>query len=396
MRMVPPSRPSLLSYGRQSVTEEDIDAVVSVLRSSSLTQGSKIAEFESELAKFCGARFATVVNSGTAALHIACLAAEIGKQDEVITSPITFVASSNSVFYCGGTPIFADIEVDTVLIDPLEVEKKITERTRAVLPVHFAGQSADLEKLAQIVKAAETRQGQKIYIIEDAAHALGATYRGSRVGSCAYSDMTIFSFHPVKHITTGEGGAVLTNDPRLHRRLQLFRSHGITRDLDLLEDLSTQPWGYEQHELGFNYRLTDFQCALGLSQLKKVRDFVSRRRQIAQHYREAFSNLPYVGILKDYSDRENSYHLFVILLDFETMKGRTAIMERLRSDAGLITQVHYIPVHTQPYYKKRLGLGLGSFPKAENYYQQCLSVPIFPAMTESDVERVIEAVRKLG
>lgn len=384
----------ILPYGRQEITEADIQAVVDVMRGSHLTQGPKIAEFEAVLAKACGAKYAVAVNSGTAALHIACLAARIGEGDEVITSPITFVASSNCAFYTGATPVFADVTEDTGLIDPKEIEKKITARTSAIIPVHLTGQPADMDAITRIAKDAERKHGKKVYVIEDAAHALGATFDGKPVGSGQHSDMTILSFHPVKHVTTGEGGAVLTNDPALYRRLQLFRSHGITRDLDLLEDLSHQPWGYEQHELGFNYRLTDLQCALGISQMKRLEAFVSRRQTIAAKYREFFADVPGVKMLRELPGRANSYHLFVLLLDFQVLGGRAKVVNELR-DRGLITQIHYIPVHLQPYYKKRLGTKRGDFPRAEAYYERCLSIPMFPAMTDADVERVCHEIKDL-
>jgi len=384
----------ILPYGRHTISEADIEAVVEVLRGSNLTQGPKIGEFEAILAKSCGAKYAVAVNSGTAALHIACLAAGIKSGDEVITSPITFVASSNCALYCDAKPIFADVDETTALIDVHEVEKKVSARTRAIIPVHFAGQSVDMDQIARIAKEAERKHGHKVYVIEDAAHALGATYAGKPVGSGLFSDMTILSFHPVKHVTTGEGGAVLTNDLALYRKLQLFRSHGITRDLDMLEDLSHQPWGYEQHELGFNYRLTDVQCALGISQMQRLEAFVTRRREIAARYREFFADLPEVGMLKDLPDRSNSFHLFVVLLDFEALGGRASVVNHLR-DRGLYTQIHYIPVHTQPYYKKTLGHRSGDFPRAEAYYKRCLSIPMFPGMTDADVERVCREIKDL-
>lgn len=385
----------MLPYGRQWISEEDIQTVVETLRGTNLTQGPKIAEFEQALASFCGAKYAVVVNSGTSALHISCLAAGIQAGDEVITSPITFVASANCAFYCGAKPVFADIESETALIDPIEIEKKINSNTRAIIPVHFTGQSAKMEQISSLVKSAEKKWGKKIYLIEDAAHALGATDHEKKIGSCSHSDMTILSFHPVKHITTAEGGAVLTNDPELYQRLQLFRSHGITRELGLLQDRSNQPWGYEQHELGYNYRLPDLLCALGISQLKRLPSFLERRRQIASRYRQAFSDIKGVGLLVDRPEQQNAYHLFIILLNFQNLGGRNLFMNQLQQESGIITQVHYIPAHTQPYFKKKLGTRWGDFPKAENYYEKCLSIPMYPAMTDPDVERVIAEIKKL-
>lgn len=377
-----------LSYGGQCLDEEDVKAVLEAVRNKHLTQGPTIAEFEEKLASACGARYAVAVNSGTSALHIACLAAGVGEGDEVITSPITFVASANCAFYCGAKPVFADIISETALIDPIEVAKKMNRNTKAVIPVHFAGQSADMAAIQKLSTEHSQKTGKKVFIIEDAAHALGATYKDSKVGSCEYSDMTILSFHPVKHITTLEGGAVLTNDKNLYERLSLFRSHGITRDSNVLESQEFLPWGYEQVELGFNYRITDVQCALGLSQLKKLPKFLEKRREMAERYRKELNGLE-IEFLKNNADSLNAYHLFVILL--EPTK-RQSVLLNLR-ERGIFTQVHYIPVHTQPYFKKKLNTKWGDFPKAEAYFRKCLSIPLFPAMSNDDFDRVVSELK---
>ena len=384
----------ILSYGRQWINDDDIQAVVETLKGGFLTQGPLVGEFEKKLAAQAGAKYAVVANSATSCLHIAVLAAGITQGDEVITSPITFVASSNAAFYCGATPVFVDVEKETAIIDVNLLRSKVNSNTRAIIPVHFAGQSADMKRINQIAQEATRRYGKKVYVIEDAAHGLGGTYGDKPIGSCEYSDMAVYSFHPVKHITTCEGGAVLTNDDELYRLLTMYRSHGITRDPKVIEDSSTAPWGYEQHVLGFNYRLPDVQCALGISQLKRLPQFVSRRREIAQMYRKAFSEFGDVGFLEDNDLGNHAFHLFVVLLPYEKLGGRSQVMMKLR-ERGLVTQVHYIPVHTQPYYKKNLGTKFGDFPNAEDYYKSCLSIPMFPAMTDEDVHRVVGEIKDL-
>ncbi len=381
----------LLPYGRQWIDEDDIAAVVETLRSPHLTQGPKVAEFERELCKLTGARYAVAVNSATSGLHIACLAAGLKPGDEAIAPPITFVATTNAVLYCGAKPVFADIDSDTVLIRPDQVTARITAKTRAILPVHFAGQSANMEALQIIAQEAQKKHGHKVYVIEDAAHAIGGRYKDSPIGSCKYSDMAVLSFHPVKHITTGEGGAVLTNDPELYRKLCLFRSHGVTRDDDMIEDHSLLPWGYEQHELGYNYRITDIQCALGISQMKKLQRFVERRQEIVRAYDQAFANHWTIHPLVNKESNGHAYHLYVIRADFEKAGGRNTVMTKLR-ERGVITQVHYIPVHTQPYYRKHAGTRHGDHPHAEAHFRQCLSIPLFPSMKNEDVSWVTQSL----
>lgn len=391
---VEPQRESVfIPYGKQSIEADDIRAVVNVLSAERVTQGPKVEEFESALAEYCNAKYTVAVNSGTSALHIACLAAGIEEGDEVITSPITFVASANCAVYCGATPIFGDIDRWTYNISSEGIETRITERTKAVIPVHFAGQSCDMEVIQQIVKAAEKKYGNKIYIIEDACHALGSLYRAKKVGSCAYSDMAVMSFHPVKHITTGEGGAVLSNDESLDRKLRLLRSHGITnRTFELVASNSKDPWYYEQVDLGYNYRITDIQCALGLSQLRKLPRIIARRREIVDKYNASFVGLQFIQTPFEAAECRSNFHLYVLLFNFEKMgKGRAQIMTEL-NDKGIKTQVHYIPVHTQPYFKKRFGTNWGNCPNAEQYYQRCLSIPLYPTMSDHDMELVIEAI----
>ncbi len=395
----------LLSYGKQSIDLVDIQAVIEVLRSVNLTQGPKIAEFESALCDKVGARFAVAFNSGTSALHSACLAAGISPGDEVITSPNTFVASANCAVYCGARPVFADIDPDTYNISPEMISKKITICTKAVIPVHFAGQSCDMEAVQQVKKDAEKKYGQKIYIIEDACHALGSLYKDRNVGCCAFSDMAAMSFHPVKHITTGEGGVVFTNDETLYKKLKLFRSHGITSDLrefanddlayqpeDLGQRALVNPWYYEQVALGHNYRITDIQCALGLSQLRKLDMFTKRRREIVNRYNNAFKNVEFVHIPYEDKNCDSNFHLYVLLFNFEKIGiNRAQFMLELRR-RGIQTQVHYIPVHLQSFYRKRFGTNWGDCPNAEKYYSKCLSIPLYPDMTQEDVKRVIREI----
>ena len=406
---------NFIPYGRQDIEEEDIQAVVEVLKSRYLTQGPKVAEFESALASRTGARFSVAVNSGTSALHIACLAAGVGCDDEVITTPNTFVASANCVVFCGGKPIFADIDPQIYNISPREIEKKITPKTKAVIPVHFAGQSCDMQHIRNIVQAAEKKYGHKIFIIEDASHALGSRYKDYSVGACNFSDMAVMSFHPVKHITTAEGGAVLTNDAELSKKLKLFRSHGISNSPEDIiykdqafnmgkekvskisgrEDPVLNPWYYEQIFLGYNYRITDLQCALGISQLKRFESFRKRRREIVNRYNDAFKNIPTIKIPFESKDCDSNFHLYVLLFDFPKIgMSRAQFMFSLR-ERGIQTQVHYIPVHTQPFYQDKFKTRWGDCPWAEGYYQKCLSLPLFPAMRDENVDQVIREVKAL-
>jgi len=392
-----------ISYGRQFVDEDDMAAVVDVLQSEWLTQGPNTAEFESALCNIVDAGFAVAVNSGTSALHIACLAAGVKEGDEVITSPITFVASANCAVYCGGNPVFADIDPKTYNISPGEIEKRITDKTKAIIPVHFAGQCCDMEVIQQIVSDAEKKYGRNIYIIEDACHALGSKYKGNEVGSCVFSDMAVMSFHPVKHITTGEGGVVFTNDEKLDKKLKRLRSHGITSDPEefISKDLafssynSPNPWYYEQQVLGYNYRITNIQCALGLSQLKKLEKFRKRRREIVNQYNAVFKDLEFLQIPFEDQNCDSNFHLYVLLFDFEGIGiDRARFMLSLR-EKGFYTQVHYIPVHLQHYYRKNFKTDWGDCPNAEAYYKKCLSIPLFPAMTKIEVEKTIHEIKDI-
>lgn len=379
-----------IPYASQWIGDDDVLAVSYALKSEYLTQGPKVEEFEKQLCDYCGSKYAVAVNSGTSALHIACMAAGISHNDEVITSPITFVASSNCVLYCGGKPVFADIQGDTINIDPGEIRNRITPRTKAIIPVHFAGQPCDMEEIKQIADE------NKLFVIEDAAHALGAEYRSTqhaahkriKIGSCAHSDMTCLSFHAVKHITTGEGGAVLTNDEKLYRKLKMLRTHGITRDSADLINKNEGAWHYEMQQLGFNYRITDFQCALGISQLKKADQFIERRRQIAKKYNEELENINGLTIPSTNLLNTSSWHLYVIRIE----NNRKKVFETLRNK-GIGVNVHYIPVYLQPYYNN-LGYQNGSCPKAEKYYESAISLPLFPKMKDADVLKVVKAVRE--
>lgn len=374
-------------YGKQSISPDDIKEVVGVLKSDYLTQGPAIQKFEDAICSYTGARYAVSVANGTAALHLAALAAGVKPGVEAVTSPITFVASSNCILYCGGTVRFADIDSETACIDPSEIKKQITNRTKLIIPVHFAGQPCDMEKIASIAKE------KKLLVIEDAAHAIGSLYKGTKIGSSAYSDMTIFSFHPVKTITTGEGGIITTNSESLYQELLMLRSHGITKDrLQLGKDKGE--WYHEMQCLGYNYRMTDIQAALGISQLKRLDDFVGRRREIVALYKTLLNNDDRFGFLAEKDDSYSAFHLCPLLINFEIVrKDKREIFSELKKE-GLFLQVHYIPVHSQPYYKK-LGFKPGDYPKAESYYQSTLSLPLYPALKDSDVKYIVKIIKKV-
>jgi len=379
-----PVRNTLLPYGHQCIDEDDIKAVVDVLRSDWLTTGPKVAEFEKRFAEMVGAKYAVAVNSGTAALHAAAFAAGIGPGNEVITTSMTFAASANCVLYCGGHPVFADVEADTLLLDPSCVESKVSPKTKAIIAVDYAGQPCDYDALKKITD----RHG--LILIADACHALGATYKNRKVGTLA--DMTVFSFHPVKHITTGEGGMVVTDNPDFAVKLRAFRNHGITTDHRQRE--AEGSWFYEMAELGYNYRLPDINCALGLSQLKKLDKFVARRRQIAALYDSAFADIPALFPLARRDDRKSSYHLYVVGLNLSKLNAsRQQVFGALRAE-NIGVNVHYIPVYWHPYYNK-LGYGKGLCPVAEKAYEEIVTLPLFPAMSDRDAEDVIRAVKKV-
>lgn len=380
-----------ISYGRQTIEKDDIEAVLSALSSDMLTQGPLSAEFEDAIKEYTGAKYAVVCSNGTAALHLACLASGIKSGDGVLTSPITFLASANAALYAGADPIFADIDADSFNISPSEIEKKLkyNRHVKALIPVHFAGLPCDMESIHAIAK----KHGH--LIIEDACHALGASYKGKdgwhRVGSCAHSDMTVFSFHPVKSITTGEGGAVTTNDKALYERLKLLRSHGVTKEREEIGNYEG-PWYYEMQALGYNFRLSDIQSALGISQLKKLDRFIKRRTEIAELYTNLLTKYPFLKIPAKNKDLKSAFHLYPIEISFEEIGASKQALFELMKNIGINLQVHYIPVHLQPYYRKRFGYRKGDFPAAEKFYSKEVSLPIYPLLTDEEAGAVAEAL----
>ena len=381
-----PVRERLLPYGRQSLDDADVQAVVEVLKSDWLTTGPKIAEFEERFAEWVGARHAVSFSSGTAALHGAAFTAGLGPGDEAITTPMTFCATANCILYQGATPVFADVSADTLNLDPNEVSKKTSSKTKAIIAVDYAGHPVALDELGQLAKA----QVKRALLIEDASHALGAEYRGKRAGSIA--DMTVFSFHPVKHLTTGEGGMVAANDARLAETLRRFRNHGISSEARLRQE--SGQWFYEMVLLGFNYRLTDIACALGLSQLEKLAANLARRREIAAQYAEAFRDLPAIVLPAVREGVNPAWHLYPVRLNLEMLAvGRREIFRALRAE-NIGVNVHYIPVHQHPYYRERFKSKEG-YPVAEDAYERLISLPMFHSMTAQDVEDVIHALGKV-
>lgn len=379
-------RTSFLPYGRQQIDDDDVAAVVEVLRSDWLTTGPKVDEFERAFAECVGAEHAVAVSNGTAALHCAAYAAGIGTGDEVIVSPMTFAASANCVLYQGGTPVFADVEPGTLLLDPEQVAAKVTARTKAIVAVDYAGQPCDYDAL----RAVADRHG--LVLIADACHAVGGSYRGRSVGTLA--DLSTFSFHPVKHMTTGEGGAITTNDAALADRMRVFRNHGITTDHR--QRAHSGAFFYEMVDLGWNYRITDVQCALGISQIPKLQGWVRRRQEVARRYDQALAEVPFVEPLATVSETEHAYHLYVVRFDLEALgMTRAEIFARLRA-ANIGANVHYIPVHLHPYYRERLGTGPGLCPVAEAAYERIVTLPMFPQMSDADVDYVVETIRGLA
>lgn len=371
----------MIPYGKQTIEEDDIQAVVEVLKSDYLTTGPKIAEFESTVADYVGAKYAVAIANGTAALHAACFAAGIGEGDEVITTPITFAASSNCVLYMGGTPVFADIDSRTYNIDPEDIRRKITDRTKAIIPVHLAGQPCDMEAIRTIAEE------YNLIVIEDGAHALGSEYKGKKVGSL--SPMTTFSFHPVKPVTTGEGGMIVTDDEDFYHRLTLFRSHGITRD-EARMTKAEGPWFYQQLELGYNYRITDIQCALGCTQMKKLDRFISRRRMLAERYNKAFAECENIITPYQLPETNSGWHLYIIQV--KNVDRREAV-EALRRE-GIGVNVHYIPVYFHPYYQKH-GYSHVHCATAEEVYSRMISLPLYPGLTDEEQEEVIRKVKEI-
>ena len=380
----------MIYYGHQHITEKDIQAVERVLHSDWLTQGPAIEAFEKKVANYCGAKYAVAVTNATSALHIACKAAGLGEGDVLWTSPITFTASANCGRYCGADVDFVDIDDKTYNMSVAELRHKLEaaiKKPKVVIPVHLAGQSCDMEA----IKALADEYGFKI--IEDASHATGADYKNTKVGSCRYSDMTVFSFHPVKIVTTGEGGIVLTNNKELYEKLKLYRSHGITRDSDLMTQEADGPWYYQQIELGFNYRMTDMQAALGCSQMDSLDEFVARRRYLVKRYNEKLKNLP---LRTPYQDEATnpSWHIYIIRVDFTKVKlSKKEIFARMR-DSGIVLNLHYIPVHTQPYYQK-LGFQKGDFPVSEKYYEEAITLPLYYDLTDEQQDEVIESLKEV-
>ncbi len=388
----------IIPYGKHYIDEKDIKAVEEVLRYKNLTQGDEVDSFEKEVAKFVGAKYAVAMSSWTAGLHMANLALGIRKGDKVVTSPITFVATSNSVIYCGAEPIFSDIDCDTITICPKKLEQTIKKnpKIKAIIPVHYGGVSCDMESISLLADK------YNLSIIEDAAHALGAKHSdGSMVGSCKYSDMTGFSFHPVKSIAAGEGGMITTNSYSLYKSLLRLISHGINKldDSFINKEASNtngkiNPWYYEMQELGFNYRITDIQCALGKSQLKKLTKFIKRRKELVNQYDIAFKTFKNIEPIQTKNRNQSSHHLYVIRINFEKLNiSRALLMSELRKK-GIITQVHYIPVTSQPYYQKN-GYNSLTYSESLNFYNEALSIPLYYSLTNKDQELVIEILKNL-
>ncbi|MDP8237693.1 MAG: UDP-4-amino-4,6-dideoxy-N-acetyl-beta-L-altrosamine transaminase [Candidatus Hatepunaea meridiana] len=381
-----PVRKNLLSYGRQSIDEGDIKAVVEALRSDWLTTGPSVTAFEEAFAEFVGTRHAVAVNSGTAALHASIFAVGLKPGDEAIIPTITFAASAICVVFQGATPIFADVDPDTLLLDPDQIEEKLTPRTKAVIAVDYTGQPCDYDRIKEVCL------NNELILITDSCHAVGAKYNEQMVGSIG--DLAAFSFHPVKHLTTGEGGMITTDDAEYAERMRRFRNHNIASDFHQRAEAGS--WFYEVVDLGYNYRLTDFQCALGLSQLRKITSWVNRRREIAKRYDEAFADIPAVQPLEVSPKAFHSYHLYIIRLDLAKLNvDRGTIFQALRAE-GIGVNVHYIPAHLHPFYKERFNTGLGQCPVAEEAYDRIITLPMFPAMSDGDVEDVINAVTKVG
>ncbi|HLC96364.1 MAG TPA: UDP-4-amino-4,6-dideoxy-N-acetyl-beta-L-altrosamine transaminase [Candidatus Nanoarchaeia archaeon] len=362
----------MIPYGTQTISEEDIKAVSEALKGDFLSTGPLVLKFEAAFAKYVGSKYAVAVSSGTAALHLSCLASNLKQGDEVITSPMTFVATANAALYCQAKPVFVDVNGDG-LIDESKIEEKISGKTKAIIPVHYSGLPCSMEVIHQIA------QKHNLIVIEDAAHALGAEYKGKKIGSCAYSDMTIFSFHPVKHITTGEGGMITTNSKELYEKLCSLRNHGLMKS-------HKESWLQELEYLGYNYRLTDFQCALGLSQLEHLGGFLKRRKEIAAKYDQAFRNLPITAP----QSKDNSYHLYVIQV--KDSKTRLKLFNHLRKN-DIFCQVHYLPIYQHPYYQ-RLGYKKGLCREAEAFYERILSIPIHPKLTSAQQDFVIEKIKE--
>lgn len=381
-----PTRATPIHYGKQYIDETDVKQVSSVLVSELITTGPQVERVEERLCKLTSAKYAVVVSSGTAALHCACMAAGIKEGDEVITTPLTFAASANCILYCGATPVFADVNPETYNISPSSIRKKINKNTKAIIPVDFTGQAAEYDEIMQIARE------NNLIIIEDAAHSIGTKYNGKPVGS--FADMTIFSFHPVKSVTAGEGGAILTNNREYYEKLLLLRSHCITRDSDSMKNPTGESWYYEQVGLGYNYRMTDFQAALLSSQLDKLEMFSKRRKEIVSAYDAVFSQMPEVTVQKEIPESDTTRHLYILRFNLSMLSAtRKEIFDALFAE-NVRCNVHYIPVYYHPYYQD-LGYEKGLCPEAENIYEEILTLPLYYSMTDEDVSDVIEAVKKV-
>lgn len=373
----------MIPYGKQSIDENDIKTVIDVLRSNYITTGPKIGEFEKKFADYVGSKYAVAVSNGTAALHLACLAVGLGVDDELITTPMTFAASANCALYCGAKPVFVDIN-NNGLIDESKIEEKITKKTKIIIPVHYTGLPCNLEKIREVANK------HNLIIIEDACHALGAKYKDSKIGDCKYSDLAVFSFHPVKHITTGEGGIITTNSTEIYNKLLVLRTHGITNNPDNLFLKNNNPGYYEMQSLGYNYRITDIQCALGISQLKRIGEFVEKRRDIAKKYETAFATFDEIETIPENDEQFNSYHLFIIKVKNQEI--RLNLFNHLKEN-GILCQVHYIPVYLHPYYQK-LGYQKGICPNSELFYEKIVSLPLFPTLKEEEQYFVIKKIKE--
>ena len=383
----------MIYYGKQSIDEADVQSVVEVLNSDFLTQGPVLEQFEKKVAQYCGAKYAVAVTNATSALHIACRAAGLGERDVLWTSPITFTASANCGRYCGADVDFVDIDAATYNMSVDELAKKLRKAKadgrlpKVVVPVHLAGQSCDMKRIHEL----SVEYG--FTVLEDASHAIGADYLDTKVGSCAYSDMTVFSFHPVKIITTGEGGMVLTNNADLYKRLCLYRSHGITRDASLMTQEADGPWYYQQIDLGYNYRMTELQAALGFSQMDRLDEFVARRRYLVSRYNELLQDLPVVTphVLEGANP---SWHLYMVRVDFGRAKlNKVQLFEEMKK-RGIVLNLHYIPVHTQPYYQK-LGFKQGDFPHSEKYYEEIVTLPLYCGLTDEQQDFIVDELKYL-
>lgn len=380
----------MIYYGKQFIDEQDINAVIEVLKSDFLTQGPVIENFERAVAEYCGAKYAVAVTNATSALHIACLAAGLDKGDMLWTSPITFTASANCGRYCGADVDFVDIGDNTYNMSVAALKEKLEKskvKPKVVVPVHLAGQSCEMQEIYDLSKQ------YGFTVIEDASHAIGADYKNTKVGCCKYSDMTVFSFHPVKIITTGEGGMVLTNNEELYKKLTLYRSHCITRDEKLMTKEADGPWYYQQIGLGFNYRMTELQAALGLSQLTKVDKFVARRRQLADRYNELLKDLP-LKLPYQNLETDSSWHLYIVRVDFNKVKKTKKQIFAEMKAKGVCLNLHYIPVHTQPYYQN-LGFKYGDFPVSEKYYKEAFTLPLYYSLTDEQQEYVVGALKEV-